>query len=744
MAIIQKYSFPQNLEAYNTFLEDTTEFSRYFKVTQLRDTFTSGKNAFLIQGAPELKDGSYLMIEVKDSNGRVIYNEPAGGSPSDYYEGVAKPIAVYVYSDTAFGPATITILGELTEYEIDGIKRPIPDEWKGRPNVKWQKKVNVYPILANTTPIRFYRRPKVEITEISLPIFIRTSDTNTTSSVVRGVSVVPGTGTPTPYNGQTTYQIRSTNPFFTTEMVGYTIDFTNILDVNTSTLANPNKFSTKIKSVLNTNTAEIENPYIQNVTRTYELGKFTKGEASSTTQQTVTIISNEISNFAAATASITYETAIQLRNSQISSSYAQIEIKDLETFSGDVYRLKLFANSKNDLRGYQLLEDIIIESPELLQVKSFLDKINVRIGVFTEDILNQFWSGSSTITYRIGSNPVNSVIISNSIGSINPNSKFICKQQMEFKKDTEYSFEFKPEFSGSSNNTIGKLNVFLSGSAFNNTEDDIKFGKKLYDLSINEPRKVYDTQRLNFKPDFDGVGNLVFNTYRGANWILSDISIKPSKESGYSPNQLSFLTNPNIQVPSESFDFRFELYDINYNYVPVKLETSAQFIGGNDILPPSLTVVPTVRRFTVNSSGTDATPQSIDINWSTTAIINPTVIFYNIPGTDALVGAKDINNNPIDTSEAVGNDSNNYPGRLTGVVTSTNSGKVTLTFTNFQGFLNTIKKIGSVTYKIECYENGNLAVPAQYLTITANWAGVTAPPPVYSCEIIGLNATFVN
>jgi len=84
MAIIQKSSFAQHLETYKTFITDTVEFSRYFKVSQLPDTFTGGKNAFLIQGSPELADGTYLMIEIKDSRGRIIYNEPAGGSPSNY------------------------------------------------------------------------------------------------------------------------------------------------------------------------------------------------------------------------------------------------------------------------------------------------------------------------------------------------------------------------------------------------------------------------------------------------------------------------------------------------------------------------------------------------------------------------------------------------------------------------------------------------------------------------------------
>ena len=111
MAIIQKSSFAQNLETYPVFIKDTAEFSKYFKVSQLPDTFTGGKNAFLVQGTSYLAPDTYLMIEIKDASGLVIYTEAAGGAPSDYYEGLSKPVAVHIYEDTAFGQCTLTILG---------------------------------------------------------------------------------------------------------------------------------------------------------------------------------------------------------------------------------------------------------------------------------------------------------------------------------------------------------------------------------------------------------------------------------------------------------------------------------------------------------------------------------------------------------------------------------------------------------------------------------------------------------
>ena len=115
MALLKKTLFDEKLETYNVLVEDTAPFSNYFKITELSDVFTGGKNAFLIQGSPELVADSLIKIQIKDSQGNTIYNEPGEGIP-EYYEGTSKVVAVYIYPDTSFGPCTITILGELKEY----------------------------------------------------------------------------------------------------------------------------------------------------------------------------------------------------------------------------------------------------------------------------------------------------------------------------------------------------------------------------------------------------------------------------------------------------------------------------------------------------------------------------------------------------------------------------------------------------------------------------------------------------
>ena len=151
MAVIKKFpeTLTQNLTTFQTYLVDTNANSTYFKVTEFKDTFTGGKNGFLIEGSPYLMESTEIKIEILDVNGNPIYYEPGNGVP-EYYEGTSKLVAVYVYEDTPIGTAKITILGELKTYlDEGGLVLPIPEEWKNVYNVKWEKTFQVNKLLSN-------------------------------------------------------------------------------------------------------------------------------------------------------------------------------------------------------------------------------------------------------------------------------------------------------------------------------------------------------------------------------------------------------------------------------------------------------------------------------------------------------------------------------------------------------------------------------------------------------------------
>jgi hypothetical protein len=201
MARIKKFGdTTRNLNTFSTYIPDTlantndTINNQYFRVTEFNETFTGGKNGFLIEGSEHLLESSEIKIQILDVDGNPMYWEPGNGIP-EYYEGVSKVIAVYVYEDTPIGLANITILGELKTYiDSDGIKRDIPAEWKGVYNVKFEKTFKVNKLLSNEDKVRFYKRPKVTIDEISRPIFTATPTLIQQTGSLNGTPLVPGEG----------------------------------------------------------------------------------------------------------------------------------------------------------------------------------------------------------------------------------------------------------------------------------------------------------------------------------------------------------------------------------------------------------------------------------------------------------------------------------------------------------------------------------------------------------------------
>ena len=90
MPLIKKYGevLPQPLSSFGTFVSDTDANSTYFRITELKETFTGGKNGFLIEGSPFLKETTEIKIQILDVEGNPIYWEPGNGIP-EYYEGTS-------------------------------------------------------------------------------------------------------------------------------------------------------------------------------------------------------------------------------------------------------------------------------------------------------------------------------------------------------------------------------------------------------------------------------------------------------------------------------------------------------------------------------------------------------------------------------------------------------------------------------------------------------------------------------
>jgi len=586
MAVIQKTLFGENLDRYNTFVQDTDTNSKYFQITELPDTFTGGKNAFLIQGSQYLVPDTLIKIELKDSAGNIIYHEPGEGIISsslggeefitEYYEGVSKVVAVYIYPETAYGPCTLTILGELSEYENNGLISPIPLNWQGQYNVKWQKQINVNPSLANTTKIRFYKRPTVAVTELLSPI--------------------------------------------------YRID-----------------------------------PISQ-----------------------------------------------QKVNSGINQSFADIKISNLETFAGDVKRIKVFRTSLGDISDYNMIQDILVESKELLTSYALTGSVVGNTGILTSETFKNYWITGSLVA-TLDSNRIESGAKLKGAGN------FIYSSSLDLKSANTYEINLDAFYSASTNSTLG---IYISSGSYTSSIGTLS--------GINPTKNLLDTT-IPFKLDKDCTPARLFFSQSQGEWHVGNISLKLSQDTAFSPDEVSFVTTMPTVIGDEDFNFKFEFYDVNNNYVPVAVTQSANFTGGSNAVSKLLSFQTdrTAFRF---SSGSFANPVNQNVKF--------TVQRTNFTGSVTYGSSSyDVAGNYIEPSS--------YAGTYPGWFTTQNDNGALLSIASFSGSVRSVL-VGSIVYTASCenfteyetiyrFEDGDNA-PGVFVTANTNQF-------IYKATDLSLNPT---
>lgn len=440
MAVEVKVAPDNQLELKSVFIEDRRVNSQYFNLTELPDTFTGGKNAFLIAGTDYLEPDTEVLVQIRDASGRIVYTESSDGSP-EYYEGLSKVVAVYVYptdsveqaiDSTAFGPCTIIILGQLKFYDNNGSKTEVPEIFKGKFNIRYVGQANINPNLANTTRVRFFRRPQVRITELLKPIF------NVSGSAITASAII--------------------------------------------------------------------------------------------------------------------------------SSYANIKLSRLETFAGDVKRVKVYRSSEGTVSDFELIQDIQIESRELLQTFEATGSVVTDTGFFNVEVLSNFWNtGSLSVsldtTQFSGSTAVR----------LNGSGDFIYSPPLDLGDITVYELSLDGFYTGSSQSN---LEVYISGSQNGNV--------KVATINGLFPTFNFTNYTTQFSlPKSEPTASLYFKQTQGT-WFLKDISLRASSETVFSPNEVSFVLSMPTNISNETFNFNFEFFDVNNNFIPVAVTASQTFTGGND------------------------------------------------------------------------------------------------------------------------------------------------------------------
>ena len=431
MAVDIKVAPDEKLELVQTYITDTNSNSDYFNISELPDTFSGGKNAFLLAGSDKLLANTEIKIQIRDSEGKVCYIEYSNGSP-EYYEGNSKVVAVYVYPNTtAFGPATITILGQLKD---------VPQEWNGLYSVKWTKQININPALANTTRVRFYKRPQVSITEIVEPLY----------------TIVSGSKTP----------------------------------------------------------------------------------------------------------------------SLIQGSFASIKVNQLETFAGDVKRIKVYRTALGDISDYDLIQDILVESKNLLTTYALSGSVVGDGGVFTNDSLSKLWLTGSLY------GALNSTYINDGL-QLTGSGALTYSSSLNLLSSNTYELQLDSFFTGS---TANKLGIYVSYPTQSILGQPYTATTPIATLNGTTPTKNFGTQTFPFNVPFDyPTASLYLSQDSGTTqWHVGNISLNVSQDTAFSPNEISFITSMPTVLTNETFNFKFEFYDVNNNYVPVAVTQSAVFVGGTN------------------------------------------------------------------------------------------------------------------------------------------------------------------
>lgn len=559
MAVLKKYSPLLNLGKAKVFIDDNSSDSPYFNVTELERTLTGGKNAFLFEGSSFFKKGSKVRFEALDVNGNPLYIEPGRQGDRTFREGNSIVMAIHIYDDTPIGVGTLRILAELETY-IDnrGVERKIPQEFRGVHNIRWSQKFKINPKIPNKTQVRFFKRPSFSVTEIEKPLLVKTEMTLNKSGSVSGITEVPDTGSDfSTWTAPSQYRIKLEEGN----------KFTQSMEENTTLQIPSLGYSSSVLEVINADEMLVRKPYL---------------------------INNIVHEFQPASYSLQFESVEDavVTGSNVTASYAEIRLENLKTFTGDVARIKIFRKSRNDLGDFQVVQENKLDATELLRDFSVENRTVINYGKLRrENIVSEegdiYYTTSSGVEIH-NDKLINSLEVkgNHSVESAGTIGEF------QIVSGSEYSFSYNARYSGSGQSVNTDTLRFLIVTSSNNTTNALVTSQSIDLLSGSidrDPTGLGNIQRVqkNFFAKTTGKCQIRVEANTDSTtgrFLFSRLSLKNAEESSYSPDEYTAIVDIPRKNPTEQFDFRVEFYDINNNFIPIKVVQSVPFTKGNQAL----------------------------------------------------------------------------------------------------------------------------------------------------------------
>lgn len=601
MARTRKSISSLNLHTYDVLIEDRGPRSDYFRISQFDGYFYGGRNAFLIAGSSVLRPGTTVLLEILNKNNTIVYSAPV---PS-FIEGSSRLIQVEVYGDTPIGPGKIIVLG-CTDYFLDGT--PVPEEWRGKYNVRWITDVTISPLVQSRAPIRFPVTPTMTVTEKFYP-------SPASSSFSESISLPIDVSISSKY-----YNVFSNG--YSLELNAeddqvYTADYLNGIITG----------SVQFENGSVSETASIRLP----ITRI-----FNNKNAESVGSLIYTDISNTLITSMFLSSSGQYATSIQpIGNINVTSSvnllynkltaaetgseysYANIRIVDTETISGEVHQIRISYKPTTDPGDYVVLANIPVKVQELLSVDSS-SKI-LETGKFTNIDTPSYWYAATMSVakneiiptvpeyYSSSSIPTNLTIIQSSNDLLdaiyvnNPiagntyeaSSYFIgttISASLLLFPRTEYTLSFDALVSNASGSILLEqpnysIEVYLVNqeNSSNSLLTDNPLGQFIGTVvpKAGFQKQNFDRIELNFVPQIVQSGQfaLRFVVYGGF-WNIANVSLKPSEEPLFSPDEINVLI-PIINYSNSILSFKSEFLDVDNNSAGITIESTPVFFTGS-------------------------------------------------------------------------------------------------------------------------------------------------------------------
>lgn len=576
-------------------VDDTSFLSAdYFILSDFNNTFGLGKNSFVIN-----KYTTDIKIEAYDAGGMVLYYEKA--SDVDFIRKTQSIIISYhLYQQNTSGIGKLIIVGT-----VDG------------KTVRYTTNLIIDTSVVNKSKVRFYNPPKIEITPLlTFATKTATSEINPKQATgsFKGKAIYPVSSfnvDENKYNRSIVDYKLTTDQSVSSSFSGFYANL-YVTKIRNETATNDviiaNTASLLIKNVLNSNTLQIDTPFI------YRNSK-NKNVVTDIIEGSYDIIYSDYTYNSSLFNTSSYLTQSSLVNGSLFKKYsiAEVTYRNLDTFSGTVARHKVYRKSLNYPSDYSLIADEAFVDTEILKNHIVPIKNYQNIGEFyAQDFINSFWFTSSTqmslyhdsSTYmnsmKISGSSINSgyIIVKLNTDSSNRDASYIPYNTTEYSnqsgpaydsnfiklyKDNSYVLSFNCNLEDKNITDQATLDFYLTGSYPNNPKElsyDIVYGVKLADLLISDEvkNKNYNAKvQFKFTPTNDLYGTLVIVPRKFNKLSISNLSIKLDKTPGFSATSYTTRIPFNVDQINELYDIKSELYDAYSNLVYSNLRDVKNF-----------------------------------------------------------------------------------------------------------------------------------------------------------------------